>query len=834
MSTKIRSGSIFLFLLVSSVICRAQLPSCSGNGIIHYVAGNLYNYNPALPISATNPSLNTIAMPPNHGSALAVSQNLNGGTISPTFYTVVNGTYAFYNGTGWTNTGHISNSINIGGGGAYLYGLISPTSVSRYDGTGNAVTVPLIGGGFAPGIADVQGDAAGGVYVLRTGGTPQSMDYYNSMGLFVQGWTLINAPVVGSGGGFGIIGNKVYYNNSSGLMEGTIAGNSITFTLVQAGGLSPGPADFGVCPATLINNVSYDSVYYCAGGSGLSLSASGAGPYNWTVESGPATITGNGSTVVANTTATSVISRNVAGTTGTVSKVTKIIVPTATVNAGNDHTVVTCRGFYQDTLHATLTNTSTGIPYAIAWSPAASIIANGNTLNPVVNAGTTTTFTVTATTPAAYGSCSFSDNVLVTAQSITPSAAFDFEIKYGCIGDSVLFTIAAPPPGATFDWAFGNGLFSTSSAPKTIPYPVQGQYDVRLRVSNNGCTDSVVKTIDTRHSLLAAFTADRDSLCANSLLTLSNASTASTINGISPQYTWDFADGTSSTLENPTHTYTVPGVYRIRLIVKDFVPCTDTAYKIIVVDSLPATSFLASDTIICEGQQIIFTSKNSASGLQKMTWDFGDGSVVDTTGLVVNHAYDTSGSFTITVTGNYRHCITPSISKTIRVKPFARVNAGEDQYLCPGGAAIRLIARATPASAVLRWNTGGQADAIMVNDTGSYQVTANLEGCLSGDAVSVLNDCYLSIPNSFTPNSDNVNDYFFPSGLRSRSVVNVKMIIFNRWGQQVYNAGQMDDYGWDGRLKGQPQPQGVYVYLIDVVYTDGRRERYKGNVTLLH
>lgn len=59
------------------------------------------------------------------------------------------------------------------------------------------------------------------------------------------------------------------------------------------------------------------------------------------------------------------------------------------------------------------------------------------------------------------------------------------------------------------------------------------------------------------------------------------------------------------------------------------------------------------------------------------------------------------------------------------------------------------------------------------------------------------------------------------------------MQIHNRWGQVVFETSNIDGRGWDGRFNGKEQPQGVYVYQIEITLENGRHETYQGNVTLL-
>jgi gliding motility-associated-like protein len=64
------------------------------------------------------------------------------------------------------------------------------------------------------------------------------------------------------------------------------------------------------------------------------------------------------------------------------------------------------------------------------------------------------------------------------------------------------------------------------------------------------------------------------------------------------------------------------------------------------------------------------------------------------------------------------------------------------------------------------------------------------------------------------------------------AVVNAAMRIYDQWGHVVFISQQMQN-GWDGTYRGQPQPNGVYVYIIDVIMKDGTQIMRKGTVTIL-
>ena len=85
------------------------------------------------------------------------------------------------------------------------------------------------------------------------------------------------------------------------------------------------------------------------------------------------------------------------------------------------------------------------------------------------------------------------------------------------------------------------------------------------------------------------------------------------------------------------------------------------------------------------------------------------------------------------------------------------------------------------------------------------------------------------VPNVFSPNRDGKNDLLLVYG---NYIDKLEMRIFNQWGQQIAMINSRTQ-GWDGTHKGNPQPVGVYVYVLRAVLSDGRTIDLKGSFTLV-
>jgi gliding motility-associated-like protein len=100
--------------------------------------------------------------------------------------------------------------------------------------------------------------------------------------------------------------------------------------------------------------------------------------------------------------------------------------------------------------------------------------------------------------------------------------------------------------------------------------------------------------------------------------------------------------------------------------------------------------------------------------------------------------------------------------------------------------------------------------------------------------VSVLKVRDVYVPNVFSPNDDGVNDFFTVYG--GGEVSEVTLEIYSRWGELIFRrigAANDDPGGWDGTFKGEAVSPGVFVWRADVLFYDGVRLAYSGNVTVV-
>jgi gliding motility-associated-like protein len=155
-------------------------------------------------------------------------------------------------------------------------------------------------------------------------------------------------------------------------------------------------------------------------------------------------------------------------------------------------------------------------------------------------------------------------------------------------------------------------------------------------------------------------------------------------------------------------------------------------------------------------------------------------------------------------------------------------------FVCPGDA---VVFSNTSEGNIISWDwdfKNGQTSADRSPPVQSYQpVSANRElqvklairdadNCTDTAyrQVNLIYNCYIAVPSAFTPNGDGVNDFLYP--VNAYKATDLTFRVFDRRGQLLF---QTKDWTrkWDGSFRGDKQPLGIYVWVLD--YTDDRNNK---------
>lgn len=235
-----------------------------------------------------------------------------------------------------------------------------------------------------------------------------------------------------------------------------------------------------------------------------------------------------------------------------------------------------------------------------------------------------------------------------------PVADFALDDSIGCANSAIQFKNTSKGLGLTHLWNFGDGTTSTDSTP-TYRYTRNGYFTVSLNVTDRfGCKSSVSKPnallID---NVKADFKlSDSNSACPPVLITLISTSTNAS------SLSWNFDDGGFSNLDSPSHYFSIPRIYNIKLKAFGYGSCIDSISKIINLRG-PEGSFTYDTSAKCAPSKVRFEAH--AKNNDSFIWDFGDGTTSVTEDSVVTHIYRTSGKFIPNVLLVNGGCKTPLI-----------------------------------------------------------------------------------------------------------------------------------------------------------------------------
>lgn len=380
----------------------------------------------------------------------------------------------------------------------------------------------------------------------------------------------------------------------------------------------------------------------------------------------------------------------------------------------------------------------------------------------------------------------------------------------------------------TYVWSGPNDFVSSVGNP-TIPMAVLGTHDgvyVVTAYSEGGCVSEAGSVNVVINPIPAPPVTDSVTYC--------QFTPAEPLTAIGSNLTWYIAaTGKDTFLAAPTPQTDTPGV-TVFYVSQTQATCESRRAPLVVsIEPMPLATISANRDSICAGTQVHFSLDINTTP-SALTWDFGDGAILS--GMEsVDHSYEAEGNYIASLNLSFGVCPDTSVKTLVTVLKIPRIDIGRDTAMCPASGPIVLMdyMNASDGNATWLWNTGETTNSILAKQPGVYWSTVTVGTCSATDSVEVRKDCYMDMPNIFTPNGDGLNDYFFPRQELTSSLAAFKMVIFNRWGEKVFETSSINGRGWDGKYNGKDQPQGVYIYQVTAVFLDGRIENLNGNVTLL-
>jgi gliding motility-associated-like protein len=430
----------------------------------------------------------------------------------------------------------------------------------------------------------------------------------------------------------------------------------------------------------------------------------------------------------------------------------------------------------------------------------------------------------------------------------------------GCLPLQVTFTDQVRN-AVEYIWNFGDGgpdvgpLPAATGYTQSHTYNAVGTYLVMLvAIDPASCnvrdTSYVhIRVGDLKANLAASY--DKLDPCEAFNYRFHNLSTTDISRPFSnTSFSWNFGDGSPRVvagINDVDHIYPAPGTYNAWLVLHDTAYCNNPdsiQLEVRVADNVEAK--FDTPPVGCAPYSAGFT--NTSVGGLTFQWDFGDpGSGGNNISTAINptHLYNLPGTYTITMiasdpntcnktdtarftivvyekpVADFSYTPTVPVENTPNIfNNLSSVIATRFKWFFGDGDTLSTTSRAPVQH---QYNSTGTFNACLVafNDAGCSDTACK--------PVTTIVVPALDVPNAFTPNSNDVNSKVFVRGF---GIAKMRFIIWNRWGQKVFETGNRFD-GWDGKVKGVVQPMDVYAYTLDVEFFDGSKTTRKGDITLI-
>lgn len=440
------------------------------------------------------------------------------------------------------------------------------------------------------------------------------------------------------------------------------------------------------------------------------------------------------------------------------------------------------------------------------------------------------------------------DTTISYTPNPTPKSSFTTE--NACINTTIQFhsqsEVVSPGTLNPAIFNFGDGSALVNSDNPIYSYPTAGDYNITLiSTSDNGCIDDTTLTITIHPEPLSNFTST--TICENQPPTLfQNLSTIS--NGTIVGSDWNFGDETSS-LPNPSHDFAEAGIFNVTLTSTSAYNCVNEVSIPVTVLAAPSSKFTVDSPEGCDEHCVAFTNQSVSNSNTIITqiWQYSNGDTLLEESPSVcfrnkSNTEDKKYDVTLITTNDLGCSDTLFLDDYITVfhNPIANFSPSrieENMY-----EAEFKMNNFSIGSSFYLWdfgdeNTSNDFEPIHVySDTGTYHITLRaftINNCIDTivKPIKVTPVISVYIPNTFTPNNDDVNDIFI---FKNYGIVaqGFEFYIFDKWGTNLFYTTDITQ-GWDGTYKGITAKQDTYVYKLICIDSFGESHEYKGHVTLL-
>ena len=229
--------------------------------------------------------------------------------------------------------------------------------------------------------------------------------------------------------------------------------------------------------------------------------------------------------------------------------------------------------------------------------------------------------------------------------NVPPVSVFSY--SFNCVKDSVFFTNSSTIPSGSIVgslWNFGDESALGTATNEVHNYSTAGLYTVTLvSISNFSCTGTSTLLVNLPAKVSANFSITAVKKCIGSVINFIDATTY-TVAAITG-WNWNFGDGSSSILQNPSHTYTAAGIYSVTLLSSGADGCNGIKTLTLNIFGPPVVQFVATNTTACAVTALTFSDQSTTPAGSTYLWRFGDGKTA--TAQNPANTYTTGGIYSV-------------------------------------------------------------------------------------------------------------------------------------------------------------------------------------------
>lgn len=395
-------------------------------------------------------------------------------------------------------------------------------------------------------------------------------------------------------------------------------------------------------------------------------------------------------------------------------------------------------------------------------------------------------------------------------------------------------------PGATYSWT-GPGGFTSNLEDPIIPVSTvanNGTYTCIIIGTNLNDTVQTTVVINPK----PGGTINTSATCEDRATGFSITGTQGTIS----TYAWDFGTGATSNVSFPSYTYTNAGNYNVSVIITTTDGCIDTLTNVITIGEIPVPDFTGGPLEGCYPFPVSFTNISTGSILTYL-WNFGNYATSNAVNPTITYGNATR-LYDVTLTAISPEGCDSSVTKPNYVSVHGQPLAGFTFNPTNPDELFNVVNfhNLSVLGENFLWDFGdGETSTAWAPshqypaDTGTYTVTLYVTtsyGCNDTTSLTLhVKPTYtIYVPNSFSPNNDELNEIFFVHGY---NIIAVDLDIFDRWGKPVFHQTGIEPMtkGWNGTNQNATQalPIGVYTYKIVATDIFMHTHEFMGNVNLI-